>query len=188
MSEEYTLREFVKACNELMKDEKNIVNESGSYKAERLGIDFDKLNKKEKLNEVSGDNREFYYYLLRHCNNGKSYTFSEQDGKEDEEGVITAKINVFEPYINEEVNQMWHVIISTLAWIDASKNDVIFSEHMSYIDNHFLEICKDRELNRIMFSDGKLVIPIKNYKKPYPSPKMKNQTMIIEKKLKEIMR
>ena len=162
-----TLREFVEKFNNCT-DLSEVVTKRGKADAEDLAEDFKRLNKKEELQKVLADNREFYFYLLRHCKDGKSYTFLQTD----EEGEITANVNVFNPYSDED-GQKWHIMISVLALLDAAKYDEEFRLHMKYIDEKNLNIWQSVNIADIEIDeDGKFL-------KKYWQSDLKEQVKII---------
>ncbi len=123
IGEEIELKSFVEAFNNCKETVYAMPKNKKENPYVELAEDFERLNKKEDLDKVKPDNREFYCYLLRHCKDYGSYTFLEKDENGDE---IVANIDVFEPYENgkkEKINQKWHVMISLLALLDAAKND-----------------------------------------------------------------
>lgn len=107
----YTLKKFVDLCNKCDYGEYISKGDKGAW---QLANDIIALMKDENAVIEDEDNKNFYNHI-REKNAVDKYVFSQDEN-------IVAKVNVFEPFVNDKgvlkLNQKWHTLISFLAYLD----------------------------------------------------------------------
>ena len=114
----YDINEFVKLCNEAESYGEKKRHDS-SY---RLGLGIEKARAAgrnvEKTNSFSDcNNVNFYNSLVNRAKPEGGYEFIRQPG------LIADNIDPFKPfYMDEVLDQKWHILISVLAYLDTAGN------------------------------------------------------------------